>query len=478
MFLFDRDYIIHGLLSIGGFSRLVSDFIVQSWYMPLTGPLSISLILLSIGIFTQIFLCRSIAKPFAQVLALVPVAILYFLSYKEDYDFSNMVGGLLVSLSLALLSRISNRRRYIIAASPTFILLVFATGWPAILLTVGALLTFAEPAYKDRHSRLSPKATMAMLIGALVLVSVFMAFKSPKEQDRLFQELDWYVYKDQPDNVLKAITKVRQDNYVYENFTNWALARKGILLDDLFAYPQHNPYSLTLEWREIKYTTILLSNIYWLTGNIALSQRMAFEANVCYDNSNPRMLQRLVETNLAYGEYDVARKYLERLEKTLPYRKWAIDHKSFLYNGEAVRDDAILGSAARCIPDTNALCESKGDICWDLVKAARSNPDCSAAREYAGAWMLLKGDIQAIPSFLDEFYVGKTLPKSLAEAVMILSESHPELVEQWNLKSELVSRYEGFKALYDRNAQSPNLKQKLRREYGDTYWFYLLYFKK
>lgn len=477
MFLQDKGYILDNLFSMGGLSKLGADWLVQTWCRPYVAPLSISFILLLTGLFTRRYLRRTFPERHVELLALIPVVVLFFLSYKDDFNFARLVGLFLVSFFLAVFSRFKGTGARFVFALVALAILIPATGWPAALFAAGVLFSFVTFEGGLRLGIRIPAGLVISVQMLILLAAGFFSWKASAGQDDLFKELDWYVYKDQPDKVLQAVSKAEEDTYVYENFANWALARKGQLADNLFSYPQHSPYSIVLDWREIAYTAVLRSNIYWTMNHVALSQRMAFEANVCYDNNNPRMLQRLVETNLAYGYYDVARKYIERLEKARPYRRWASDHRRFLDNPAAVRADAVLGAAARSIPEENALSESKGDIGWDLLRIARLNPSSATAREYAGVWMILKKDTESFLPFLEEFYAGKKLPKSFAEAVMILSEGRPELVEAWGIDPAIAERYAAFKDCYMQNAKSADLKQKMRREFGDTYWNYFLFFK-
>lgn len=477
LFLQDRSYILDNLFSIGGLSGLGADWLAQSWCRPYVAPVSLSVILLLTGLFTQGYLRRTFPERSVTLLALIPVVILFFLSYKDDFNLSRIVAFFLVSMFLAIFSRFKSTGGRFIFAVIALAILIPATGWPSALFAFGVLLSFVTFEGGLRLNMRFPTALTVTLQLVLLLVPGFFAYKASAGQDDFFKELDWHMYKDEPDKVLETLSRSDKDTFVYENFANWALARKGVLTEELFSYPQHNPYSLTLEWKEIKYTAVLLSNIYWSMGHAALSQRMAFEANVCYDNRNPRVLQRLVETNLAFGYYDVARKYIDRLSKARPYRRWAEDRRRLLDNPAAVRADASIGPAARGIPEENALCESKGDICWDLLRIVRSDSSNTLARDYAGAWMLLEKDTDSFIPFLEEFYDGKKLPKSFAEAVMILSEGHPELVERWGIDPSVVSRYVAFKEFYSQNARSADLKQKIRREFGDTYWNYFLFIK-
>ncbi len=343
----------------------------------------------------------------------------------------------------------------------------------AVLVTLSGILAdfFLRKLIRGSKGRISLTSGLAVI----ALATVFFSYKSSLGKKDLYKELDWYMYQDRPDDIIRVLSKTSDNNYVYQNFLNWALARKGILGDEMFKYSQTDPYSLILEWREIAYTSVMMSNIYYEMGHIALAQRMAFEANVIFDNSNPRMLQRLVQTNLIFGQYDVAEKYIARLEKSCFFRKWATDQRKFLRNREMILQDPELGPKARCVPKDNNLAFSHNDLGWDLEEILRANPYHTATREYAGAHFLLAKNLQSFKDFLDEFMIGQPLSKSFKEAVLILSEKEPELIGKWNIDQETLKRYSDFKEFYTKNSRRSDLRQRLRSKFGDTYWLYYLY---
>ena len=91
------------------------------------------------------------------------------------------------------------------------------------------------------------------------------------------------------------------------NYLNMALAREGMLGDQMFAFDQREPRSLMVNWNKTAEVSALLSDVYFAIGDIASAQEMAFEGNVAvHGYGSPRMLMRLVQTNLIYGAYPVA----------------------------------------------------------------------------------------------------------------------------------------------------------------------------
>ena len=80
-----------------------------------------------------------------------------------------------------------------------------------------------------------------------------------------------------------------------------------------------------------------------------ISQRAAFEAMEYIPNYNKsgRALKRLVETNIIGGHYDVAKKYISILEKSIFYRKWALSMRPLADNPESIKNYPFLFEAQK-----------------------------------------------------------------------------------------------------------------------------------
>ena len=133
------------------------------------------------------------------------------------------------------------------------------------------------------------------------------------------KELDYYARTEQWDKTIEAC-RGKLTNYLYVCHLNMALANQGKLLDEMFHYNQMGLEGLIIPWNKQENVSCLLSDIYFTMGAIASSQEMAFEAYVsAMGEGNPRMLKRLIQTNLIFGAYPVAEKYMEVLGNTWGY---------------------------------------------------------------------------------------------------------------------------------------------------------------
>lgn len=250
---------------------------------------------------------------------------------------------------------------------------------------------------------------------------------------------------------------------------NLALAETGQLADKLFHYTQAGSDCILIPWDLAPETAERLSDVYWSMGHIALAQRMAFEANVLDDDSyNPRMLCRLIETNLAFGYYPVARKYIDLLGKKPADRAIADRYRPFLNNDSLVEADPVLGPKRRCIPEKDFISMVRG-IEEDLKDIIRANPSNRKAVEYLGSIYLLDCKMDDFKAMLDEFYgteALKTLPASFAEAACMLSELNRGYWKEVGVSPETNYLYWDFKKRLGTGLSMDKFK--------NTFWYYIM----
>jgi len=295
-----------------------------------------------------------------------------------------------------------------------------------------------------------------------------------------FEELDYYLRTEQWDRIIER-SEGDLKNYLYKFCLNVALAEKGELGERMFSYDQLGLKGLYLNFNRVSHISTLLSDLYFSMGHISLAQRMAFESNVSTPGgTNPRMIKRLVQTNLIYGAYPVAEKYISLLEQTAFYEDWAAEHRIFLWNDEAVEQDSILGMKRKCITANNYLAEFAG-LDADLKRIAEQNPGHKASIEYVGAMYLLAKEMGAFKDLIETYYgtdVLPSLPKSFQEAVFILSEQDAEYWKKYHIPELTIRRYTEYRkqVLANKGSQA-SLQGLLYRTYGDTYWYYFMFKK-
>lgn len=264
-------------------------------------------------------------------------------------------------------------------------------------------------------------------------------------------------------------------NYLYLTYLNRALAEKGELADRMFAFDQHGPQGLLASWNKTFTVSTLLSDAYFTLGEIALSQEMAFEGYVTVIGAgNPRNLQRLVQTNLIYGTYPIAEKYISILEKTYAYHDWAKRHRGFLYNDKAIEADPVLGPKRKALPKESNLSGING-LEHDLLIRAEQDPENQLPIQFTGAIYLLSKDMKAFQRLIEKYYgtpVLPSLPVSFQEAVILLAEKDVDYWKRFNVSGNVIRKFAGYRNLVVQNRNNPQLPQLIKKSFGDTYWSY------
>lgn len=213
-------------------------------------------------------------------------------------------------------------------------------------------------------------------------------FFSPNDADQNFKNLmvlsgrqDWMGIGRW--NQKHPATTHQEQNIVY-----LAYANLGILPDHFRHQSVRNVEDLFVLEISTPEISAMLSDIYWSMGEISMSQMYAFEANEKMDNQSPRLLKRLVQTNIVYGYYAVADKYLTILDKMGAERSF-IEHYRALLSDEAVATDPLMQSKRLCIPAENGF-PSTRSIPYDMQRILSQNPKHTVSMQYLKAIQFLQ----------------------------------------------------------------------------------------
>lgn len=317
-------------------------------------------------------------------------------------------------------------------------------------------------------------------IAQLAMIAAVLWWGMPKYSDAKtlkLKKLDYFARTEQWDKTIEEC-KGKLTNFLYMCHLNMALANKGELSDKMFNFDQRGPQGLLVQWNKLENISCMLSDIYFTMGATASSQEMAFEGYVsAMEDGNLRMLKRLVQTNLIYGTYPVAEKYISILEKTYAYRDWAQSQRKYLYNDEVVESDPILGTRRRMLPDRNSLAMIKG-LAGDLALFLEKGPANSAALQYLGAMYLLAKDLEGFKALVEKYYGTEflpVLPVHFQEAVIVMSEKEPDYWKRFNVSETIVARFTDYKKQVLANRNNSAIAGLLNRSYGNTYWFYFMF---
>lgn len=274
-------------------------------------------------------------------------------------------------------------------ASPVCMALILAIPCALVSMLLTSLIRPLCYRFIPLVSRLA--SALLPLLLAIILTSVsayFLLFGMHGDNAR-FKSMMCQVEDEDWGEIIASCEGRKVSNLLELNMLNLALAETGQLQQRLTRQSNSDVNSLFVLNIESPYVAALLGDIYWSMGEISMSQMYAFEANEKMNNLSPRLLKRLVLTNIAFGHYEVAAKYLNWLDKTLFYREWSEHYRSLL-SDEAVLADETMRLKRACIPAENGF-PSAQSVAYDLEQIISTNPAHRPSAEYLGALKKLYG---------------------------------------------------------------------------------------
>lgn len=546
LFQYTLSYVLETLFQPGGFTIVLSEFLVQFFFYPYIGALVTTLLLTGISILTYRIFKQML--PFSHLwgLSLIPSVTLMFMHFDFNYELSGTIAYLFMLLSIYYAIRIKNFRKRVFIHLIIVVLLFCISGSIFILYILSSViyelsnnavryyfvflililtevlligvLNYCIPFYGEYRFFILPDAYYQMRIHPqsviyyswvafpLIMLLVYIFRKKIVEKKRketivglMFQLLFvfilayWgiYKYKDNEVDFLKELdyyarteqwNKITErckgvlDGDLYVCYLNLALAQENEL-DTMFDYDQRGTDRLIPQWNGATYLSLLLSDIFFSMSHIAASQHMAFESYVGTTRmGNPRALKRLVQTNLIYGNYEVAKKYIHILEKSFTYKDWAKKHRDYLYNDVMIEKDLLLGTKRNSLLRTNHLSMING-LESELASIADNNPSDDAPISYLCSYLLLNKDVMNFQLIIDWYYGMEALPQlpiCYQEAMFFLWENNKEHWKTIPVLADVNKRYFEFKKELEAN-MNDNTSGKMKQLYGNTYWYYYMF---
>ena len=345
-----------------------------------------------------------------------------------------------------------------------------------------AVLPLLAPLAHFASSKLRPMWLGVCSLALLILVGLFAVRSANRNGQKMYPmiAMDHFIVAHDWQGLLNS-PYTKSGNFLLMNRLNLALSHEGKLLDNFFDYPQVGPYSILTELKQLSLDveiTTTLSEIFYQMDNIASAMEKAFNTVEGLRYGSPSNLQMLVRTNIIFGAYPLAEKYIRLLEKTLFYKDWATDQRRYLYNEELINNDPEYGAKRRSLPDNcEEFTQSRGAYA-DLLLTIRTNPKAIAARDYAIGYLLLANDSPHINAFADEFYGTELMPKTpqrLQEAIVAANEKDLDYCRARGVSEQTIEQYQQLKQLVvEARRGNQDIGTLLHKQYGNTYWYYLL----
>ena len=388
LFLFDSTYVWDVVKHSGGVADLLGRFCTQFFLFAWVGAAIITLLLSVV----QLLILRLLNGQWSMVngqwtfgLSFVPAFLLWLFLLDENALLSGVWAVLLTLLVACVIVRLTSgwmRRILILVAIPVLYILVGPVCFPIPLdslwqgvhyyryptvfpwlLWAAAFSAIVLPllirlVIKDKMSEKSSVAKYSLSsflfpLFSFLFVAIIMGFfvwKNVNLKAEKVMQYDFMVCHQQWNRILETVNAEKPNNQIGVTVQNLALAMRGMLLEHMFDYNQNSIHGLLPDVKEDATSPLPTAEAFYQLGMINVAQRTVFEAQeaILDFQKSGRCYKRLAQTNLINGQYEVARKYLMALQKTLFYRDWANETLPLLGNEKAIANHPEYGRLRQC----------------------------------------------------------------------------------------------------------------------------------
>ncbi|MBR5687229.1 MAG: hypothetical protein IKX36_04645 [Prevotella sp.] len=313
------------------------------------------------------------------------------------------------------------------------------------------------------------------LFFALVAVCMgFFVWKNSNFKAEKVMQYDFMACHQQWNRIIGTINADKPNNQIGVTVQNLALAMRGLLGDHMFEFNQNGTLGLLPDVERDATSPMPTAEAFYQLGLVNVAQRSVFEAQeaILDFQKSARCYKRLAQTNLINGNYDVARKYLMALQKTLFYRDWANETLPLLGDEEAINKHPEYGRMRQLVCKEDFFF---GDRVTPemLQKLFLSNTDNRLAYEYLMAYYLLTGDLDNFANYVGwgEKLGYEAIPRHFQEALALRWSIHHEPDERMPIQVSpaIAQRFTHFISFI----QSPAMSDEgLKQNFGGTYWYY------
>ena len=435
LFLFDGTYAWEVIREPGGFADLLGRFCTQFFLYAWVGAFIIALLLSAVQLLTLRLLNGHLSMVNNQWsifngLSFVPSFLLWLFLLDENALLGGVWAVLLTLLTACVIVKLTNgRMRYVllIIAIPVLYILAgpvcfpipidslwlsahyyrYPTVFPwllwgasvSVFVIVGTVLLIRHRLKQLSPSLLTPSLLLSFLLVAVVMGS--LVWKNANFKAEKVMQYDFMATHQQWNRILEAINKEKPNNQIGVTVQNLALAMHGMLLDRMFEYNQNGIAGLLPDVKEDATSPIPTAEAFYQLGMVNVAQRTVFEAQeaILDFQKSGRCYKRLAQTNLINGQYEVARKYLSALQKTLFYRDWANETLPLLGNEKAIAHHPEYGRLRQMAYKDDSYFSDH--VTPEMLESLYyTNTDNRLAYQYLLAYYMLTGDRERYNQFM------------------------------------------------------------------------------
>lgn len=276
---------------------------------------------------------------------------------------------------------------------------------------------------------------------------------------------DYLVRTQQWDKIIDAAVQHQPTTPMGVAAVNLALSQKGQLCDRLFDFYQNGAEGLFPAFQRDMITPLLTAEVFFRLGMVNDAQRYVFEAQEAIPDfqKSGRCMQRLAQTNMANGQYAVARKYLHLLERSLFYRAWAEKTEALLGHEAEINRHPTYSLLRQMRQKKTDYLFSDQEMDQMLGLLFVGNYRNKMAYEYMMAYELLQRDLDRFRQYypLGRYVAYDHIPKAFQEILVGLwLQQHSSLDGMpYTVDAQTVENTTNFIRTYMADRHSPALGQ-------------------
>jgi len=235
-------------------------------------------------------------------------------------------------------------------------------------------------------------ALAGTMMALLLAVGTFFGVRATYDRDtHETLAYDWLIRHERYTDVLRRAEKYQPQNPVSACSVNFCLFTQGQLETRLTDFYQCGTQGLVLPSIRDNMSDITSAELLWMMGmpNITLQYAFDLQESIQNGRKSGRFMQKIAACNIVNGWYERAIRYLDILEHSLFYRKWARGQKALIQDEARVAADPVYAWIRNVrfqddfITNYNTL---------DLMMAIlyNQNKNNFMAAQYYEAWQRLK----------------------------------------------------------------------------------------
>jgi len=314
----------------------------------------------------------------------------------------------------------------------------------------------------------------------MVMVLFIIGFQRFDVKNKQYFHVEKLFYQNKFDELIAYNISNPPNNSLTIFLNDIALCETDQMNDLLFHFRQSpDGKTLFLKW-EMAWEVLQRGGYFYYTiGMVNEAHRWAYE-NMVMKGHTPEGLKMLIKTEIINGNYKMAAKYVAILKQTFFYRREAKQYELMLFNNKAVESHQELGEKRHNRLETDFFSITE-DPYINIEKILAGDTLNRKAFEYKIAFLLLKKDLKGIVAELPKLdgYGIKKMPTHIAEAVVaykVLNIGPLSETENLRIDPQTILRFTQFlKTLKFYGNDLKTAQTELRKNFGNTFWFYAFY---